>query len=220
MLLNKLVLLFYRVLRRLHIWHHPSYPHNHEENETAVELHRDRIEQNHGFIENQSAYTDMRYGNQNVSFCGCEVIATYNALQILEAGTCDCHEFVNLLSMYEQDGIVCGGFFGTAPQAIADYFKKTDYEVQTVEHEEDYDSCGAEHDVLVFTMYNNRKRIRDMIHTVCITKDSAGFTMHNGGMEKKSFPSVSELIHAYNNGKAGGILLIGISKTGKEMEEK
>ena len=61
----------------------------------------------------------MYFGNKTISFCGCEIIATYNALYDL-TGNHDIN-FPEIINEFEKDGIVLSGFFGTAPKAVEDY---------------------------------------------------------------------------------------------------
>ena len=58
----------------------------------------------------------MYYGNKTISFCGCEIIATYNAIYDL-TGKHDI-SFPEMINDFEKYRIALSGFFGTAPRAI------------------------------------------------------------------------------------------------------
>ena len=116
---NETILNFFEILRKTASH---EFKGNLEKNTKNFKNHLEEIEKNDGYIENQHLYTDMSYGNKTIDFCGCEIIATYNAIYDL-TGKHDI-SFPNMIDSYEKDGIVLSGFFGTAPRAIEDYLKK------------------------------------------------------------------------------------------------
>ncbi|HEX2947944.1 MAG TPA: hypothetical protein VHT96_18550 [Clostridia bacterium] len=179
------------------------------------QTHMNTVASDNGFIEDQSNYTDMKYGDQTVAYSGCEVIATYNAMVAM-----NCVEpgrgFPELLQTFEKDGIVLNGEFGTSPYAVVDYFRNApnnEFDAAITTDASAFDSYGNKYDTLILTMYNNGNDIRDMVHTVSITKDASGqFFVHNCGCENTPFNSVSDALSGINGGTAKGISLIGISK--------
>ena len=74
---NNLVLVFFEFLRKI-AFH--NFPDNLEKNIKNFKNHIKEIKDNDNYIETQDDYNDMYYGNQTISFCGCEIIATYNAI--------------------------------------------------------------------------------------------------------------------------------------------
>ena len=74
---NELTLIFFESLRKTATH---NFPGNLEKNIKNFEHHKKEIEKNNGYIENQEDYKDMSYGNKTIDFCGCEIIATYNAI--------------------------------------------------------------------------------------------------------------------------------------------
>ena len=84
--------------------------------------HETTVKNNKGFVEDQNNYADMAYGESTMRYSGCEVFATYNALNALKRT--QGLSLADMIADYEKDGMVMGGKFGTSPQAIYDFFKK------------------------------------------------------------------------------------------------
>lgn len=88
-----------------------------------------------GFIFNQTSdiVCDYRYGFNTVGPYGCGLVATYNALLLLENQT----EAQNVVPMnfhdvireYEQSGLLAYGCWGLHPLGIAQFFIERDYDV-------------------------------------------------------------------------------------------
>ncbi len=183
-------------------------------NEAAFAKHQATISAAGGFIENQNAYTNMAYGDATMQFSGCEIFATYNAMQHI--GGKNVMSLPQMIAAYEKDGIVLSGKFGTAPLAIADFLKKQGYKTEVSTNEADFDTLGTKHDGLILTMYNDKNDISKEVHTVNISKENGQFTAHNvycNGKVVGPCKNVTELIGNINGGKARGISLIGISKS-------
>ncbi len=127
------------------------------------------------YIENQSSLSHIPYGKKNVAYSGCEVIAVYNALQYLGDTRFD---FDSLLRIFEKDGILLRGGFGTAPTALRDFMTKAGYQAKLT-----YDWAAIEKEqpqCLLLTFYNNKNNIFDQIHTVCLTRNNLNIpTNHN-----------------------------------------
>ena len=68
----------------------------------------------------------LHFGPARMSFCGCEVIAAYNALLALGAWR-DVREVAS--ELYAR-GAVLGGLFGVRPDAIASYFARHGFPVR------------------------------------------------------------------------------------------
>lgn len=182
-------------------------------NEDVFKKHLDVITKNKGYVEDQNAYTDMKYGDSTMQFSGCEVFATFNAIYNL-AGS---HKvsLAKMISEYEKDGMVMSGKFGTSPRAISDYLTKQGYKTTLSTEEKDFDTVGKNHDSLILTMYNDKNDISKEVHTVNISKEAGKYTAHNvycNGKVVGPYNSVSEVIKNINGGKAKGISLIGVKK--------
>ena len=206
---NGATLSFFEFLRKI-AFH--NFPGNLEKNNINFKNHLTKIEKNNGYIEDQHSYTDMYYGNKTISFCGCEIIATYNAIYDL-TGKHDI-SFPEMINDFEKDGIVLSGFFGTAPRAIEDYLKNHGFKTISSSKKEEYDKIGEESNALILTLYNDKYDIFNMIHTINITKNNNKYYIHNNGYNSylESYNSISDLLLRINNGNAKDIYLIGITK--------
>ena len=206
---NESILSFYNLLRKSASH---NFPGNLEKNTQNFKNHLKKIEENKGYIENQHDYTDMNYGNKTIAFCGCEIIATYNAIYDIKGY----HyiDFPEMINDFEKDGIVLSGFFGTDPRAIEDYLNKKGFKTISSTKIEEYDKIGEKAEALIFTIYNDKNNIFNMIHTINITKKNGKFYIHNNGhnCHLKPYDSISDLILKINNGNAKDIFLIGIFK--------
>ena len=207
---NEATLSFFEFLRKI-AFH--NFPENLEKNKANFKNHIKEIEENNGYIENQHGYKDMYYGNKTISFCGCEIIATYNAIYDLTGK----HEinFPEMINDFEKDGIVLSGFFGTAPRAIDDYLKNQGFNTITSSKKEEYDEIGEKSDALILTIFNNKYDIFNMVHTINITKKDNKNFIHNNGFNSYLEPyySISDLLNRMNKGNAKDIFLIGILKS-------
>ena len=206
---NEIILNFFELLR---ITASHKFNGNLEKNNKNFNNHLKEIEENDGYIENQDLYTDMNYGNKTIDFCGCEIIATYNAIYDL-TGKHDI-SFPNMIDSFEKDGIVLSGFFGTAPRSIEDYFKKQGFKTISSSKKNEYDKIGEKSDALILTMFNDKNNIMNMVHTINITKKNGGFYIHNNGYKSylTKYNSISDLLLRINDGNAKDIFLIGIMK--------
>ncbi|MCI5917867.1 MAG: hypothetical protein MRZ75_00850 [Roseburia sp.] len=136
------------------------------------------------YIENQAHWEKVRFGNSvhsNMSYSGCEIIATYNALSALgNAASAD--TMISLIEGYEKTGAMFNGEFGVNSNAIADYFRKEGYVVDMIDSTDVniINQLGSNNDVIIVTVYNDQNDISQMIHTVCITKTDEGkYVAHN-----------------------------------------
>ena len=204
---NEKTLTFFELLRKM-AFH--NFPGNLEKNNANFKNHLKEIEENNGYIEEQHNYTDMYYGNKTISFCGCEIIATYNAIYDL-TGKHDI-SFPEMINEFEKDGIVLSGFFGTAPRAIEDYLKNHGFKTISSSKKEEYDKIGEESDALILTLYNDKYDIFNMVHTINITKKNNKYYIHNNGYKSylEPYNSIMDILLRINSGDAKDIFLIGI----------
>lgn len=190
----------------------PHSYNNYEHNKVNFENHKESIRRANGYIEDQHSYGDMKYGIKPLTYNGCGIIATYNALYDL---TGDMNiDFPKIIDSYEKDGILVAGHFGTSMYAIEDFFKKNGFRTRSSYVMKDYEEIANECDAFVFTMYNNVEDIFDMLHTVGISKKNGKFYIHNNGRgsASRAYDSITDLITKINNGKAKDIILIGVYK--------
>lgn len=178
------------------------------------------------YIENQSNWKSVRFGFSTMAYSGCEIMAVYNALLAL-GKKMTVEDTVELISAFEKKGAVLQGKWGTSPYAIFRYFLRHDYEaVITCSKDAERVNATAECcETLILTAYNNRYDIRNMIHTVSVTRDEKGnFILHNaykknsageyiacaGNGEIRSLREVIRLMSS--DGQAAHICIIGISR--------
>lgn len=212
---NDLLLFVLEILRKIH----RRYKYNSfEANRKSYIKHIKSVEQNDGYIENQSAYTDLKYGKYTIDYSGCEVIAVYNVLNSVKDDLVLKHDFPKLISIFEKDGCMLSGMFGTSPKAIYNFFVNQGYVTAFSSKERDFQKISEEYDSFVLTFYNDRNDIRREIHTVNVSKFSGKFLAHNvycNGLVFGPFESIGMLLNNINGGNAKGISLVGIKKKEK-----
>jgi hypothetical protein len=191
-----------------------EYPNNLQQNIKAFPNHSSTIKKNNGYIEDQSQYTDMVYGIQTISQSGCNLIAVYNALYDLTEE--ENINFPEIIDYFEQDGngIILYGYFGTAPQAAEEYFRKLGFKTQSSTEKEDYLNIQNSCDAFILTIYNNVDDITRSLHTLSISKRNGKFWVHNNGGYGHliEYNSILDILEKINNGKSKDIMLIGIQK--------
>lgn len=174
------------------------------------------------YIEKQSELKDFQYGREfTVNYNGCEVIAVYNALQYLRLNAKEEKmnepewDFPSLLSEFEKKGITKKGAYGTSPMAVKSFFKKCNRKTDTIKGRnatnEKISHLEKEYSVFIMTVFNNKNNLKDMVHTMCITKEENVFTIHNDYEGTRSYPSLAEAIQGYKNGNARLICITGIT---------
>lgn len=209
---NKVVLGFYELLRKMQKMSKKDYSGRVKANREAMDLHLDTLYKNHGFVEDQNSYGNLSFGKATMKFSGCEIFATFNALNALKDNRGI--KLPDLINAFERDGMVLSGKFGTAPKAMRDYLNGLGYRTEISHKADDFDRLGRDNDTLILTMYNDRRDIMKEIHTVNISKDDSGsFIAHNvycNGKIVGPCSTVTELIGQMNGGRAKGISLIGI----------
>ncbi len=183
-------------------------------NRERFEDHLTDIALDGGFIEHQNRFDDMKLGVCPFSYCGCEVIALYNALNALDPSGTHLHALPELIRSMEEKGVMHAGQFGTAPQALAAFLKEKGYHVFLTSNKSQYDRIASHSKVMILTFYNKKRSLRDMIHTICITVRHDGkavsFRPHNAGV-MENFPDLQSLVSRIGvPGKAEPICLIGI----------
>lgn len=178
-------------------------------------------------IENQSEWGNISFGvgrRLNMSYAGCEIIATYNARKAL-GGQVSKVDMVKLIGDYEARGAALWGAFGVAPTMIATYFRKNGFAVETADGADEaaVEKIAKICSVMIATAYNDKNDIMAQIHTVCVTKRAdGGFVLHNAyhkdekGRFSKSRPYVTfeEAVSHLSAREPQLIYLIGIQRNG------
>ena len=78
--------------------------------------------------QNTGPVSQLKFGNRQMYYNGCEIIATYNAMRTLGKP----EDIRDIAYEYEKDGKMLGGEFGTNPYAAQRYFERKGYKVETV----------------------------------------------------------------------------------------
>lgn len=176
------------------------------------------------YIENQSEWGDIRFGvgkRQSMAYAGCEIMAAYNARKALGEKVSR-QEMAELICSYERRGAALFGKFGVAPTAIAAYFKKNGFPVETAdgENEPAVEAVCKKYAVMIATVINDKNDITKQIHTVCITKRPDGsYVLHNAyyrdenGRYRESVPyqTLQEAVGHISRRDPKLIYLIGIA---------
>ncbi len=127
-------------------------------------------------INNQKAkyIKDMKYGNNRLEKCGCEIIATYNLLILINKPqklTSIINEF-ELNNMYYFGAFTRGGF-GTDPDDLYKYFKAHKIKYSKTKKLKDLKSQLEKKKSGKFIVgFWNNKRYLSSIHTVCVRKNA------------------------------------------------
>lgn len=209
---NNIILFFLRLFGLNTMFSKKSSKENLYINNIQFKKHIENINKFRGYIENQHRYEDMNFGRVTVDYAGCEVIAVYNALKSLNNNA----DFPELLSYFEQRGMIFSGYFGTMPQALYRYFIKKGYKTLIVCSLKKMINIIDQYDTFILTYFNDGNNIMSMVHTINISKDSNGYlTAHNAYCNGKvigPYKDLPDLFKHIHNGRIKAISLIGINK--------
>lgn len=138
------------------------------------------------FIEDQQEWTSVPFGwhpKSNMAYSGCGIIAIWNVLADAGRISEENADFTlkRLISHFERHGAVWGGRFGISVASLYLYLRRCFPKVSmTFRHNRfALNSFGLRHDIFVATLFNDTKCLLAGLHTVCITKSSKGFVVHN-----------------------------------------
>lgn len=176
-------------------------------------------------IENQSEWGNIRFGvgrRLSMRYAGCEIIAAYNARKALGERMSK-GDMAKLIAAFEARGAALWGVFGVAPTAIAAYFRKNGFAVETADgaDEKAVAEIARNHNVMIATAYNDRNDITAQIHTVCITRDHGrNFVLHNAYhrdekgrfQESRPYMTIQEAVSHISRREPKLIYLIGIQR--------
>ncbi|MDO4478456.1 MAG: hypothetical protein Q4B73_05410 [Lachnospiraceae bacterium] len=213
---RSLVLWVYDVLSRVDRFKTGGRRQHLRQNAKAAVGVRPHFLKENGYAEDQRLFRSLRYGRTDMAYAGCEILAVLNALHFLE-GVDGARFLPALIAHFEGDGKVLDGLWGTSPRAMARFFRKRGFEVSETTCPADFDEAGRRSEVLILTFYNDAADIMAAVHTVCLTKTEEGFWVHNAGNGKAMGPygSVTAALRQQNGGRAGALMLLGISRRSK-----
>lgn len=222
---NRVLLRGYRFLAVFGV---PRFVRKKHFRENRIELDRtnwDFWKMTDAYIENQSEWGKIRFGvgrHQSMRYAGCEIIASYNAGKALGAPVSK-KDMAELIAAYEARGAALWGAFGVASTAIAAYFRKNGFAVETADgtDERAVEEIAQNHRVMIATAYNDKKDITAQIHTVCITKNrDEKFVLHNAYhtdaagryCESRPYDTLQEAVSHLSGWEPKLIYLLGIRK--------
>jgi len=158
------ILLFYAVSGFLNtligIFHKKTTENNYFINKSYISS-RENV-----FIEDQNKEKELRYGSRSFAHSGCGTAAVYNALLLLGKP----QPLAEIIRYFEGHGASFFAAFGTAPQAAAKYLRNLGFCVEKTANRKKFKELAECSDVMIFTVMNNRRSIRRMLHTMCIER--------------------------------------------------
>ncbi len=162
MISHPFILLFYQITGKFNeffsFFHKKISENNYELNEMA-----DIVTEN-TFIDDQSKKEGIRYGRKSFSHSGCALAAVYNAMILLGLPT----PLPEIVRYFEKHGASFFAAFGTAPQSALRFFRKQGIHTERTMNKKKFKELAERSDILIFTIMNNRKNIRSMVHTMCV----------------------------------------------------
>jgi len=162
-----------------------------------------------GYIEKQSELGALKFGKAyTMAYGGCGLIALFNTLVAL--GEKPSNEvFLKLSEDLQRRGAAWGGKYGIHPASIRRWFRKNGYRVRRIPvSEESFAQNEANYEVFVVTVLNGAG-LKNWVHTVCITKEGAGFVVHNGPYSE-AFSTLSEAVKKSSRQGATAIYAMGV----------
>lgn len=163
-----------------------------------------------GLIHDQTRFpvNNFLYGDANLEWSGCEIIANYNALIILG----NPQSLNDVANWGENHGQILNGFFGTFPTSSRELFEHLGYTVATETDSSKFDTVAANSDVCIFTFWNDKNNWFEGVHTVAIKPETDGILVYNlfrDGTKPWSYDSFLDMISRYD---LGSWVLYGITK--------
>ncbi len=208
MISHPFILLFYRLTglinRLLSAAHKKIIERNYENNKgTSLTLRN-------GFIEDQEEESGLLYGSGSFTRSGCGTAAVYNALVSLGIPV-PLHEIIRYFEKY---GASIFAYFGTSPQSAVRFLRRVGLEPRTASTRKGFWKLAETSDILIFTILNNRKNIRGMLHTMCMEKKNNSLLVHNSHGRAETYGSYEEMMQSLGegNGKASGVYMIGLNR--------
>lgn len=140
------------------------------------------------FINAQSDFSGIPYGNGDLSINGCGPIALYNALVSLCDSDSEHSEIMNscsfssIVDYLELKGAAFKGKLGTAPHVINRYLKLQGYSTKLLisRKAKKINKFTNEFDAFISLIYNDSHSLKKGLHFISVRKNDYGsFTSHN-----------------------------------------
>ena len=197
----------------------------------AAKIAEDNLYTPAEYIENQRNWGEVKYGETDMAYSGCEIIATINALHSM-GNDISIEDAAKLISRFEKKGAIKSGEWGTSPAAFGDYLrneKKCIVKCTTSTNYDVIEKVVEDSDTIIVTLYNEKDTIGEAIHTINIEKatDENGkeiYYNHNAYWNEKpddtgdwiksdKFDSLEEAIKDANRtNNSAPIVVMGVSK--------
>ena len=232
MISHPFILFFYflteKINRIFSIFHKKAREKNYLANKDA------RGEEENVFLDDQSAETLLLYGRKPFSHSGCGTAAVFNALLSLGIPM----PLPDVIRYFEKRGASMFGSFGTAPQSAFRFFndrlrplsetpESPGFTVKKSADRREFKDLAESSDVLILTIMNNRKKIRSMLHTMCVERiadygdqkdssveKSSRYIVHNSHGRAEIYPGYEEMMSSLGDGegRADGVYMVAITK--------
>lgn len=165
------------------------------------------------FIETQRPFASLRFGKScNMAYGGCGFIAVYNAM--LGVGRpLSTEEFLRMTEELQRKGAAWSGKYGVYPGAIRRYLMGESLSVRCVVGADSAALKRVEQgaDVWIVTVFNG-KRLREQLHTVCITKTPEGRFVPHNSYRAGEFAALEEAIRHVSRHGARALYTIAVQR--------
>lgn len=211
------ILLFYLISgkfnRLISFFHKKKSEKNYSHNKST------RLVSENGFIDDQSKESAIKYGSGTFSHSGCALAAIYNAMKLLGSPMA----LSDIVRYFEKHGASFYASFGTAPQSAIRFFRKQGIHTRWTASRKRFKDLAESSDIFLFTIMNNRHRIRSMLHTMCVecihengpqtpSPWSTSFIVHNSHGKAERYESFEEMMQNLGDGegRATGVYMVAV----------
>lgn len=154
-----------------------NYNHNSNQKNIYLSNSANKI----GYIDSQSEYSNWKFACQKLSYNGCGVIATFNALKFCGKIAGDKKELTQLISNYESSpSALFNGALGLNPLAMAPMLNAYGVKVKTYSgafgqaaYELDCEKLASNQMAILCYFYVNKSYV-PQAHNICIFKNAEG----------------------------------------------
>ncbi len=222
------ILAFYGITaffnRLFFLFHKKVMEKNYENNKNAS------IALTDGFIEDQDRSSGLKYGRVSFSRSGCGTAAVFNAFVSLGLPV----PLPDIIRYFEKYGASLFAFFGTSPRSAKRFFERAGFKTRSTASRRKFRELAEDSDVFLFTILNNKEKITDMLHTLCVEtkrteadpvssgnspvspgdRPPVSFIVHNSHGTAEIYGSFEEMMCSLGrrDGRASGVYMVGINK--------